>query len=76
MNLQNYLLRPYATLIIKPKLTLEKQEELIEKFNTYLEEQEKISFIVFNDYRESNDIVKKRISFNLVFDIVNYLIST
>ena len=69
--------RSYATLIIKPKLTLEKQEELVEKFNTYLEEQrEKYHSLFLTNYRESNDIARKRISFNLVFDIVNYLIST
>jgi len=71
----NLTARSYATLIIKPKLSLEKQEELVVKFNTYLEVQrEKYHSLFLTNYRESSDIARKRISFNLVFDIVNYLL--
>ena len=68
--------RSYATLIITPKISLEKQQNIVEKFNIYLDEhREKYNSLFLTNYRESNSIARKRISFKLAFDIVNYLIN-
>jgi len=68
--------RSYAILIIEPKLTIEKQKELIEKFNSYIQEKRKIYNSLFlTNYRESkNNNARKRISFNLIYEICNYLL--
>jgi len=68
--------RSYAILIIEPKLTIEKQKELIEKFNNYIQEKRKIYNSLFlTNYRESkNNNARKRISFNLIYEICNYLL--
>ena len=69
--------RSYATLVIKPKLNKEQQEKLVNNFNNYLENQrDKYHSLFLTNYRESNSIARKRISFNLVFSIVNYLLTT
>lgn len=69
--------RSYATLVIKPKLNKEQQEKLVNNFNKYLENQrDKYHSLFLTNYRESNSIARKRISFNLVFSIVNYLLTT
>ena len=69
--------RSYATLIITPTISLEKQKNIVEKFNTYLNEQrDKYNSLFLTNYRESNSIARKRISFKLAFDIVNYLINS
>lgn len=75
-NTPNLTARSYATLIIKPKISLEKQKNIVEKFNIYLNEyREKYNSLFLTNYRESNNIARKRISFKLAFDIVNYLIN-
>lgn len=69
--------RSYATLVIKPKLSLEQQTKLVKLFNTYLDTQrETYNSLFLTNYRESNSIARKRISFSLVFEIVNYLLGT
>ena len=69
--------RSYATLIITPKISLEKQQNIVEKFNIYLDEQrEKYNSLFLTNYRESNSIARKRISFKLAFNIVNYTLSS
>ena len=69
--------RSYATLIITPKISLEKQKRIVEKFNIYLNEQrEKYNSLFLTNYRESNSISRKRISFKLAFDIVNYILAS
>ena len=73
----NLSARSYATLIIEPKLNEEEQKKLIKKFNDYLENQrEKYHSLFLTNYRESNSIARKRISFKLLFSIVNYLLQT
>ena len=58
-------------------LTLEKQKELVSKFNIFLNDyREKYNSLFLTNYRESNTIARKRISFNLVYDICNYLLCT
>lgn len=71
----NQSARTYATLIIEPKLTIKQQKKLVDKFNTYLNNlREKYNSLFLTNYRESKKIARKRISFNLVFSIVNYLL--
>lgn len=71
----NLTARSYAVLVIEPKLTLEEQKELVSKFNIFLNDyREKYNSLFLTNYRESNTIARKRISFNLVYDICNYLL--
>lgn len=71
----NLSARSYATLIIEPKLNKKQQKKLIKKFNDYLEDQRvKYHSLFLTNYRESNSIARKRISFNLAFSIINYLL--
>ena len=68
--------RSYATLIIKPKITNIQQNKLVSIFNEYLNtKRDKYHSLFLTNYRESNSIARKRISFSLVFEIVNYLLS-
>ena len=69
--------RSYALLIIEPKLDIEEQKKLINKFNNYFNElRQKYNSLFFTNYRESNSIARKRISFQLVYNICNYLLSS
>lgn len=71
----NLTARSYAILVIEPKITLEEQEELAKKFNIFLNKQrDKYNSLFLTNYRESNTIARKRISFGLVYDICNYLL--
>jgi len=68
--------RSYAILVIEPKLNTEQQKKLSEDFNKYLNEmRDKYNSLFLTNFRESNSIARKRISFKLVFEIVNYLLS-
>jgi hypothetical protein len=67
--------RSYCTLVFNKEITLEKQEILVNKFNEYLnKKREKYHSLFLNNYRESNTIARKRISFDLVFKICSYLL--
>jgi len=71
----NQTARTYATLIIEPKIEKDKQKQLINKFNTYLEEHRtKFKSLFLTNYRESKDIARKRISFDLVYSITGYIL--
>lgn len=75
-NTENLSARSYATLVIKPKLDLKGQEILVDKFNDFMKKnREKYHSLFLTNYRESNTIARKRISFNLAYEIVNYLLS-
>ena len=68
--------RSYATLCIEPSINLEKQKKIVEEFNKFIEDKRtKFHSLFLTNYRESNDIARKRISFDLTYKIVNYLIS-
>ena len=76
-NTPNLSARTYASLIIKPSLTINKQKKLIKLFNEYLNnEREKYHSLFLTNYRESKDIARKRISFDLVYKIIQYLLDT
>ena len=74
-NTPNQTARTYATLIIEPKIEINKQKQLIIKFNKYLKEQrDKYNSLFLTNYRESKDIARKRISFDLVYSITEYIL--
>ena len=71
----NQTARTYATLIIEPSITKKQQKKLVNKFNNFLEEYRiKYNSLFLNNYRESKDIARKRISFDLVYLIVEYIL--
>ena len=77
-NTTNLSGRSYAILVIEPILEIEKQKELIEKFNIYIKEKRDLYNSLFlTNYRESkNNNARKRISFNLIYEICNYLLQS
>ena len=53
----------------------ELSQKEMNKFNEFMKEKRELYHSLFlTNYRESNSIARKRISFNLVYEIVNYLI--
>ncbi len=76
-NTSNLSSRSYAILIIEPILLIEKQKELVDKFNNYINEKRNFYNSLFlTNYRESkNNNARKRISFNLIYEICNYLLN-
>lgn len=67
--------RSYATLVIDPPISFVQQTELVERFNRLLEEyRDKYNSLFLTNYRESNTIARKRISFGLVFQLCSYLL--
>ena len=74
-NTPNKTARTYATLIIEPRIDNDKQIQLVEKFNKYLEKhRKKYNSLFLTNYRESKDIARKRISFDLVYSITGYIL--
>lgn len=74
-NTPNLSERSYATLVIHPALSISEQHMLVSQFNTLLEEyREKYNSLFLTNYRESNTIARKRISFSLVFQICGHLL--
>jgi len=71
----NLTARTYATLLIEPPIDNNKQKILVDKFNEFINEQrQKYHSLFLTNYRESKDIARKRISFELVYSIVGYLL--
>ena len=71
----NQTARTYATLIIEPKIEKDKQIQLITKFNNYLKQyRKKYNSLFLTNYRESKDMARKRISFDLVYSITEYIL--
>lgn len=69
--------RSYATLVINVPINLQQQKILVDKMNEYIKEQrEKYNSLFLTNYRESNSIARKRISFDLAFKICNYMLSS
>lgn len=76
-NTEKLSARSYATLVINKSLTIERQKELVDKMNKFIQEKrEKYNSLFLTNYRESNSIARKRISFDLAFKICNYLLSS
>ena len=69
--------RSYATLVINKSLTLPEQKILVEKMNLFIQEKgDKYNSLFLSNYRDSNTIARKRISFGLAFIICNYILTT
>ena len=74
-NTPNLSARTYASLIVEPPLSMEKQQLMVERFNQYLSgERKKYKSLFLCNYRESKDIARKRISFGLVYSICEYIL--
>lgn len=68
--------RTYATLVITPEISMTQQEELVENFNKYLSDmRDKYHSLFLTNYRESKSIARKRITFDLVYKIIGYLLT-
>lgn len=75
-NTPNLSARSYATLVVNKSLSLEEQEILVKKMNDFIKvKREKYNSLFLTNYRESNTIARKRISFDLAFKIFNYMLS-
>ena len=71
----NLTARSYAILVIEPKLNTSQQNKLVKKFNKFLNKyRDEYNSLFLTNYRESNTIARKRISFGLVYEICNYLL--
>lgn len=70
--------RAYATLIINPYIEIEQQKALAESFNNYINEKRNFYHSLFlTNYRESkNNFNRKRISMNLAYQIINFLLQS
>ena len=67
--------RTYCTLTIEPQISIEMQKQLIIKFNSYFERKRRRYHSLFlSNYRESKDIARKRVSFDLIYLIVGYIL--
>jgi hypothetical protein len=67
--------RTYATLHITPTIRSEEQKKLVENFNKFMSVQrEKYHSLFLTNYRESKSIARKRISFDLLYRIVGFLL--
>jgi len=76
-NTEKLSARSYATLVINKSITIEEQKDLVDKMNEYIKEQrKKYNSLFLTNYRESNSIARKRISFDLAFRICNYMLSS
>jgi hypothetical protein len=68
----NLTARSYATLVIEPQISTEKQEQLTIEFNNFLNQyREKYNSLFLSAFREHK---RKRISFDLVYHIVGHLL--
>jgi hypothetical protein len=73
----NQTARTYATLIITPPIDKKTQKLLVKNFNKNLNKRrEKYSSLFLTNYRESKDIARKRISFDLIYNITEYILDT
>lgn len=68
--------RCYMTLIIQPTISIDQQKILVDVFNSFLnKERKKYNSLFLPNYRESKDIARKRISFDLVYKIIGHLMN-
>ena len=68
--------RTYATLVITPAITTDRQKRLVDEFNAYFNRhRDKYDSLFLTNYRESKGtFARKRISFELLYDIVGHLL--
>jgi len=71
---KNLTARSYISLIIIPEITIEKQKILCAKFNRFLTKyRKKYNSLFLTNYREN---ARKRISFELIYKIVYYILKS
>jgi hypothetical protein len=71
----NQTARTYATMIIEPFISIDQQKKIVEKANQILNEhREKYHSLFLTNYRESKDIARKRISFDLAYRIIEHVL--
>jgi hypothetical protein len=71
----NYVTRIFVTMIIEPFVSLEVQKKIFERGNKILNEhREKYHSLFLTNYRESKDIARKRISFDLAYRIIEHVL--
>ena len=71
-NTKNLSNRSYCTLLIEPEISIEDQKILIDKFNNFINSKRlKYNSLFLTNYRDNH---RKRISFNLVFNLCSYLL--
>jgi hypothetical protein len=68
--------RSFMTLIIKPEINKVRQKRLAKQFNKFLDNaREKYSRMFLPNYREAKGFIRKRIPFELVYNLSSYLLS-
>lgn len=76
-NTENLSARSYAILVIEPVISEEEQKSLVQSFNSFINvKRDLYNSLFLSNFRESNTIARKRISFGLVYDICGYLLSS
>ena len=76
-NTPNLSARTYASLIITPSINIEKQKILVLSFNNLLNKyREEYNSLFLTNYRESKDIARKRISFDLIYNITEHILDS
>jgi hypothetical protein len=71
----NLSARSFATLVIEPVISIEKQTWLVDRFNQILtEHRKKYNSLFLTNFRESKDIARKRISFELLYRIISHIL--
>ena len=66
---ENLTARSYASLMINKQLSIAEQEDLVKRMNLFiLERRKEYNSLFLTNYRESNTIARKRISFDLASD--------
>lgn len=68
--------RTYCTLCIEPPISIQTQKVLAFEFNKFLNNKRQTYHSLFlANYRESKNIARKRISFDLIYKLSNYILS-
>lgn len=74
-NTEKHSARGHMTLIITPSISIEQQKKLVLDFNNYMKDKrEQYNSLFLPNFRESSDIARKRISFDLVYKITEHLL--
>ena len=70
--------RCYCTLVINPPISVEKQKQLVHDFNIHFNiYRNKYNSLFLCNYRESkNNFARKRISFDFIYTLVGYFLTT
>lgn len=67
--------RSYATITIEPAVSIDQQKKIVDHFNNFITiQREKYNSMFLTNYRESNSIARKRISFDLAYQIISFLL--